>query len=520
MNFFAFSGLVNGLVSTICGAVVFLQNRHSRKNQIYALYCLSLSVWSYFYFVWRLADTHDAALFYARALMWGAIFIPTLHYHHILTLFDLETTRRRRLLKVFYGVAVFFFFSNFTPYFVADVGQRMSLRYWQIPGPLYHPYLALFLFQVILSLRILWIKQRTSSYVTRNEMLWIALATTIGYTSGCTNFLLQYNIPVPPYLNVAVSVYVVVAALLFFRLGLLDVRLVLKHISVVLLIYGSLLAIVLPAAVPIATHVLKHPGSNSVTIFLFFGLIVGAVLSIGPFIYAYLLRHKVWLRGNLTDGLTHELKSPLGIIQSALDRIEANVSGRRARTETLDYVRMVRKNADRLERQVGDLLQVAKLRDGEIRIRKSPFVLDAFIQEVMDHHAPSAAGKDIHLQYEPNGTKEIYADREKISLVLSNILSNAIKFTDRGTIKISISRIDNEMMCSVSDDGRGISPSDLSRVFECFYQGQKSAKGSGVGLTIARGFVEAHGGRIWAESKGPGQGTTIKFTLPLFEGKS
>jgi signal transduction histidine kinase len=110
-------------------------------------------------------------------------------------------------------------------------------------------------------------------------------------------------------------------------------------------------------------------------------------------------------------------------------------------------------------------------------------------------------------------------DTPKIGRVLANLVSNALQHTPSGgSVQIRASAKAEVVQVEVSDTGEGISPDDLPHVFEQFYRGEKSRSrdtgGSGLGLAIARGIVEAHGGRIWAESPGPGHGSTFAFTLP------
>lgn len=106
------------------------------------------------------------------------------------------------------------------------------------------------------------------------------------------------------------------------------------------------------------------------------------------------------------------------------------------------------------------------------------------------------------------------ADADKIRQVVSNILSNAVKFSSKGAITVTLLQKESEVLCSIADEGCGIAPKNLSRVFERFYQENPTAKGSGLGLAIAKGWVDAHGGRVWTESEGEGTGTRISFTLP------
>jgi two-component system sensor histidine kinase VicK len=106
-------------------------------------------------------------------------------------------------------------------------------------------------------------------------------------------------------------------------------------------------------------------------------------------------------------------------------------------------------------------------------------------------------------------------DSDKIKQVISSLLSNAIKYSDKGAITITLTKTSKEILFSIMDEGRGVEEKDLGRIFDRFYQVNPGSKGSGIGLTIAKAWVEAHRGRIWAESAGAGKGTTIRFTLPL-----
>jgi two-component system, OmpR family, sensor histidine kinase VicK len=105
------------------------------------------------------------------------------------------------------------------------------------------------------------------------------------------------------------------------------------------------------------------------------------------------------------------------------------------------------------------------------------------------------------------------ADKERITQVFDNVLSNAIKFTKEGTINVSLESRDSQAVVSVKDNGQGIDPEVLSKLFEKF--ASKSYQGTGLGLFISKGIVEAHGGKIWAENNADGKGATFSFSLPL-----
>jgi signal transduction histidine kinase len=134
---------------------------------------------------------------------------------------------------------------------------------------------------------------------------------------------------------------------------------------------------------------------------------------------------------------------------------------------------------------------------------------------VIDQYQQSAEQKNIQIHFDCPHPISVTADEPKIRQVVSNVLSNAVKFSDGGTVRVSLTHGKGEVLCQVTDSGRGIAKKILPRVFDRFFQGQEGTKGTGIGLTIAKAWVDAHGGQIWAESEGEGKGTTVTFTLPV-----
>ena len=152
MMFFALSGLINGLSATVLGAFVLARRPESSLHKIYALFCFSISVWSYSYFQWLTAHDANAALFWARGLMVGAIFIPVTAFHHLLKLINKKISRR--FIQVNYLLSGFLCLTSVSPWIVRDVTQKNSFAFWPNPGPLFHVHLLQF---AVLALWGLWI---------------------------------------------------------------------------------------------------------------------------------------------------------------------------------------------------------------------------------------------------------------------------------------------------------------------------------------------------------------------------
>jgi signal transduction histidine kinase len=173
----------------------------------------------------------------------------------------------------------------------------------------------------------------------------------------------------------------------------------------------------------------------------------------------------------------------------------------------------------RMNRMVSDLLDLARLNAGRLRV--APQSLDAaeVAREAVDVFRPLAEEKHLSLHLaDTGGPFEARLDHDRVFQVLSNLLSNAIKFSPpKGEIFVSLEAVDGCVQVAVRDFGRGIEEHELERIFECYRQLDDSdMTGLGLGLFISKSIIEAHGGRIWAVSR-PGQGSTFFFTLPRSE---
>jgi len=515
MNYTVFDSLVIGTICTVSGTLVFLHNPRSVKNLIFTFFHLSLAAWSFCRLMWILSDNPISGLFWARALMVGCIFLPVLHYHHLLSIFNIGTPKRLLILKVSYGLSFLCLFFVFSPFFIARVEERFSFQYWLVPGPLAHPYFVMWFGLLAMSLYLLFEFRKKAPPTLRNNATWMIVATTIGWIGGGTNIPLFYNIPIPPFLNILIIVYVLVITLLYFRLQLLDVRTFFKHLSILILIYSGLLVLTLPLAIPLAMNLLNKSDFSPIGVLLSFSVGLGVIFSGGPFLYAFLVRRNFWLKKELTKGLTHELKAPLTTIQSSMDVIrDALTKPHLDRSMLKDYLGVIESNISRLDTHVRDLLHVARIQEQAIQINKRPNDLSALIEDVVKSFHPLTQAKALSVQVEKESLPLIPYDVDKMKQVFSNLLSNAIKFSTNGTITFKLVKETSYLRCSIEDQGSGMAPQDLDRIFDRFYQGKNSSKGSGIGLTIAKAWVEAHGGRIWAESEGKGKGSQITFTIP------
>jgi signal transduction histidine kinase len=215
------------------------------------------------------------------------------------------------------------------------------------------------------------------------------------------------------------------------------------------------------------------------------------------------------LRRNVMADVAHELRTPLSVLQGRLEGLIDGVYPRDDRQlgELLDETRV-------LARLIEDLRTLALSDAGALTLQKEPTDLIDLVNDVVRSMQPEAHGKSVSLTANGSqGTKPVDLDPVRIREVLTNLLSNALRHsTTRGSVTVSVGEKEGSVAVTVRDRGEGMSPEELSRVFDRFYKGEGS-RGSGLGLSIAKSIIMAHGGAIEASSE-VGTGTTIEFSLP------
>jgi signal transduction histidine kinase len=210
--------------------------------------------------------------------------------------------------------------------------------------------------------------------------------------------------------------------------------------------------------------------------------------------------------------VSHDLRNPLSSISTSAEMLEQ--LGAQSRVGR--YAHVISRSAERMHRLIRDLLDFAQLQSGTLRVERQPFDSASLVRETLETSKPLADDKKVHLEAEPGDAEQILGDRDRVQQVLANLVDNAIKFTPPGgSVVVRVSRTDEEVRFAVADTGPGIPADELAHIWDRFWQSTPRAQpGVGLGLYIAKGLVEAHGGRIWAESS-IGVGTTFSFTLPL-----
>jgi histidine kinase len=223
------------------------------------------------------------------------------------------------------------------------------------------------------------------------------------------------------------------------------------------------------------------------------------------------------MRRRLIGDVSHELRTPLTAIKGSMEGLMDGIL-----PATEETYQQIHAEAERLNRLVNDLQELSRVESPAYQLDLRPVDVSVLVRTVIKRLTPHADSKRITLDLElDSDLPHVLADEDRAVQILTNLTGNALQYTpEDGKVMITAKHVNNEIQISVHDTGIGIPPEHLSHVFDRFYRVDKSRSrqsggGSGIGLTIARALVEAHGGRIWAESAGEGEGSVFSFTLPV-----
>ncbi len=229
------------------------------------------------------------------------------------------------------------------------------------------------------------------------------------------------------------------------------------------------------------------------------------------------------VKSEFTSMVSHELRTPLTVIKEGigivLDGVEGPVpAGQRG------YLQAARDNVNRLARLINDVLDFQKLEAGQMEYGFSSCDVNKLVWETLPDLASLAKQKGLEIATAlSEGLPEVPLDKDRMTQVLVNLVSNAVKFTSSGKITLRTERQDNVIRVSVQDEGVGIKPEDLPKLFQSFsqipIQGARKTGGTGLGLAISKKIVEMHGGKIGVDSVF-GKGSTFHFVLPITERRS
>lgn len=229
-------------------------------------------------------------------------------------------------------------------------------------------------------------------------------------------------------------------------------------------------------------------------------------------------------RTQFINNAAHELGTPLTPIKIQMHLLrKALAEGTPERAEEVKRVLVLERNLERLADLARDILDAARLQASRLELGQAPVDMSELARETVESFSDAAGPVGVSLESHVDPRLSVLGDRRRLGQVLFNLVGNALKFTPPGgRVVVRVASTPDEVVVRVEDDGIGLRPADAERLFQPFVQVNESVRpgdhGTGLGLYISKGIVEACGGRIWCASEGPGLGSTFAFSLPRAHG--
>ena len=225
------------------------------------------------------------------------------------------------------------------------------------------------------------------------------------------------------------------------------------------------------------------------------------------------------MKNDFISVVSHELRTPLTTMKEFISILLDEIPGK-INAEQREYLQIVKSNIDRLARIINEILDIAKIESGKMRIERELVDVVEIAREVVKTFQPMAEERGLYLELShPSRPVTTYGDKDRLAQVFTNLIHNAIKFTPQGGVKVVLKDTDKELIVEVIDTGIGISRENMGKLFMKFQQFNSDfhlkEPGTGLGLAVTKHLVELHKGKIWAESE-YGKGSRFIFTLPKY----
>ena len=535
MAIFALSGLINGLIALGLGVFVISSNWKSKVNQLYFLIVAAIAIWSVGYWQWMSSTNADSALFWVRILSIGSTLIPVFYFHWIVSLLKIEEQEKNAVKLVYFVTGLFLIFS-FSDIFIRGVEQKSFFSFWPNPGILYHFYIVFTYILLVIYAAFLLLKHfRISPKEKRAQIIYVLIGSSIAFGGGITNFFLWYNIPIPPYGNFLVALYPFFYGYAIIKHHLFDIKVVATELLVFIL---WIFLLVKTALSETYQDIIINGGLLIAVVIVGILLIKGVLKEVRQreemeklavkIKKAYVVEKKARKELERLDSAKtqfimatqHHLRTPLTSMVGYLDLIFGGTYGR-IPVKLKDSLVKFKVSTNRLIRIVNEFLDISQFQLGKKVVSVQPGTeIEPILDEIIEELGFEAKHKGIGLKLvKPEGHLTANADSGKLKVALYNLVDNAIKYTNKGGVTISVKN-KTSLRIMIKDTGIGMTPEELKNVFHKTFERGKEAKqvfatGRGIGLFITSQIIKAHNGKVWVESQGRGKGSTSYVQLPI-----
>lgn len=476
---------------------------------------VAVAVWSFAYCIWLSVKTESAALFWSRMLNSGATFIPIFYLHWILSILNLSD-KKKYILYAGYAFTFFCAAFSFSPLYITSVKPVLDFPFWPQAGPLYIIFLIFGYFGLTIYGLSLLLKMRKGQTIERiHQINYLLLGSIFGFGGGASNFPLMFGISIfPPIGQSVVVFYIIIFGLATLRYHLFEIKIILTEMLVGIMgIVITILFFLMP------TVSLKLLTGVILLLFVVFGyyLIIAIHQEVAQ---KEEIERISKLKSEFISIASHQLRTPLAAIRGYTSMLKDGDFGK-IPTEASQAVSYIHESSVGMIKLVNSLLSVSRLEKGQVELKPEAVSVEKLVEESIRDVELLAKEKKIYLKYKKPKTPLpiISADPEKLKQAISNIINNACLYTLKGGITVNLTVKNNKIIIQVKDTGVGIEKDDFSKIFKSFSRGKGSAElytqGTGLGLYVAKSFVEMHNGKLSVESEGKNKGSTFTFELPI-----
>lgn len=525
-NYYTISLLVGGFIAFLAGIVVLLNDRNKPENQAWFAMTVSTSIWSFAYFFMTITYDKESAITANLVLHDAAIFIP-LFYFLLVLITTKKIEKFKVLFFVFCGAAIIFLLINPSKFFVADLIPKAGFNFAQVPGPWYFYYFLYFTALVLLGIFFAFISiiqsKDNNEKIRYKYVIYFTLAAAFGGGSvfGTTFF------GIPPYPLILFSLYPVITGYAMLRHELFNVKIIATQLITFTLWVSILVRMLL-------SNTLREQIAEAV---LFLISIILGLLLIKSIKSEIRQREKIeslakdlelanehlkeldQQKSEFVSLASHQLRGPLTAVKGYASMLLDNDFGA-LEGGVRDAIDKIYQSTQDLVVVVGDYLDVSRIEQGRMQYDFTNFNMKDLVETIITELRPNIERAKLSMAFDFDASCDftVEADQGKIKQVIGNLLDNSIKYTPQGGIHVWLKRTqDSKILVSITDTGVGIDPEVLPRLFEKFTRAPDASKtnilGTGLGLYVARKMIEAHHGRIWAESAGQNKGSSFFIEL-------
>ncbi len=530
MSPFSFSSLILTLTTLMFSVITYQADRTNKVNRAWFFFSIPFGIWSFALFSLTNTTNADTALTWQYVLDISATWIPSTYFAFVATLLRYKKNTTRNILYICSAALTAF---SLTPLFKTGMTKLFDF-YWVIPGTYYIIFPIFFALVVILSIgHIIATLRKTEVDSTYGSQLKNTIfACIIGFTAGGTNFFPQF-FNIYPFGNYIVIGYVVVMVYGVVRHKLLSPKVVVAQLFTSALTLISFVEVVFAET------------SREIV----YKIIIFCVVTFFSWLFIRSVRKEIEIKDQLAlkeieltknnaelarisaektefvSLASHQIRGPLTSIKGYSSMIVEGDFGPVSQ-EVKDAANVMIDSCNTLARVVNDYLDITRIEQGRMKFEFSDVDLKGLIHTCIQELSPSItrAGLKcfVHLPEHPNSAGvewwHIKGDAPKLKQVILNLIDNAIKYTPKGSLSVSLVETDQKMIrFSVKDTGVGIAPTTMPKLFNKFSRAENASEtnilGTGLGLYVAKMMVEAFQGKIWAESEGQGKGSTFIVEL-------